>query len=165
MKKKSFTPGALHLQLLKDWQKNLTEHKSSVYSHGAAVRRQHPVIDAKQMAIRGYDLIFKLFPSFNELFITTGSLDTACLFAYLELLIKIDDTNVIYRKGKPCLDYAKEKAATLLAIACLKTRRQEAIETHLEFSKQGISPGGVADLLGVLLFVSQLFCEPLRCHY
>ncbi len=160
-----YTPMELHQQLLSDWQKYLAEHHGDPSSHGAVVRRTFPVVDAKQMASQGYELIFHLLPSFTALFLETGSLDSACLFAYLELLVRVDDTNVLYRKGKPSLDFAKEKAADLLAIHCLQTRREKALNTHQLFSKEGISPGGVADLLGVLLFVGQLFCEPLRCHY
>lgn len=91
--------------------------------------------------------------------------DTVCLFAYLELLIKVDDTNGLYRKGKSGLDYAKQIAAEILMISCLKTRLQQAEKTHHAFSQDGISPGQVADLIAVLWFLGQLFSEQLRCHY
>ncbi len=159
---KGFTPTELHQQLLRDWETNLVGHNANPNSHGASVRRERKVIDAIQMAIQGYDLVFQLLPAFIALFADTKSLDTACLFAYLELLIKIDDTNVLYKKGRLGLDYAKYIAADLLAIPCLKTRKEKALEIHHEFSKEGISPGGVADLIGVLLFLGQLFCEELR---
>lgn len=163
--KNSFTPTELHQQLLKDWQKNLVDHTVDPNSHGANVRRKHNVIDATQMAMRGYDLVFQLLPTFIELFINTKSMDIACLYAYLELMLRVDDTNVLYKKGKSGLDYAKCSAADLLAITCLSTRREKALEIHRTFSKKGISPGGVADLIGVLLFLGQLFCEQFRCHY
>lgn len=137
-------------------------HHGDPESHGAIVRQRYKVVDAKQMAIHGYDLIFQLLPGFISLFIETQSLDTVCLFAYSELLLHMDDTNILYRKGKLALDDAKHKIAELLAVRCLQTRQKKALELHQLFSEAGISPGGVADLLSVLLFLGQLFCDQLR---
>ncbi|WP_454784349.1 triphosphoribosyl-dephospho-CoA synthase [Legionella sp. WA2024007413] len=160
--KKQFTPLEVHQQILKDWPKYLADHLEHPESHGALVRQKYKVIDAKQMAMQGYDLIFQLLPTFISLFIETQSLDTICLFAYSKLLLHVDDTNILHRKGKLGLDYAKEKAAELLAIQCVQTRQKKALELHQLFSKLGISPGGVADLISVLLFLGQLFCDQLR---
>lgn len=161
-KKKQFTPTEVHHQLLKDWPPVLLKHIGDPRSHGAKVRREYEVIDAKQMAIRGYDLIFQLLPHFIALFRDTQSLDTVCLFAYAELLVRIDDTNILFKKGKLGLDYAKSKIAELQAIPCVHHRRHKALELHQLFSEKGISPGGVADLIGILLFLGQIFCVPLR---
>ncbi|KTD09024.1 2-(5''-triphosphoribosyl)-3'-dephosphocoenzyme-A synthase [Legionella gratiana] len=161
-KKKFFTPSDVHLQLLNDWPIPLKNHTGDPGSHGALVRQKYKVIDARQMAMQGYDRIFQLLPAFIELFIETQSLDTVCLFAYAELLMCVDDTNILYKKGKVGLDYAKCKVKELLAISCLQTRRQKALEIHRVFSEIGISPGGVADLISVLLFLGQLFCDSLR---
>lgn len=160
--KKQFTPADVHRQILNDWPRHLEGHLGNPESHGALVRQKFKVIDAKQMAIQGYRLIFQLLPAFISLFIETQSLDTVCLFAYAELLLHMDDTNILHRKGTLGLDYAKCSAAELLAIRCLQTRQKKALECHRIFSEAGISPGGVADLIGVLLFLGQLFCEQLR---
>ncbi|PWY55175.1 triphosphoribosyl-dephospho-CoA synthase [Legionella qingyii] len=159
--KRQFTPMDVHRQILTDWPKYLANHLENPESHGALVRRKYKVIDAKQMAMQGYQLIFQLLPAFISLFIETKSLDTVCLFAYLELLLRMDDTNILHRKGKSGLDYAKCKAAELLAIRCVQTRQTKALELHQHFSELGISPGGVADLISVLLFLGQLFCKQL----
>lgn len=160
--KKQFTPEDVRRQILKDWPRYLVNHYGDPESHGAIVRQRYKVVDAKQMAIHGYDLIFQLLPGFISLFIETQSLDTVCLFAYSELLLHMDDTNILYRKGKLALDDAKHKIAELLAVRCLQTRQKKALELHQLFSEAGISPGGVADLLSVLLFLGQLFCDQLR---
>ncbi|KTD74262.1 triphosphoribosyl-dephospho-CoA synthase [Legionella tucsonensis] len=160
--KMQFTPEDVRRQILKDWPRHLTNHLGHPESHGALVRQKYKVVDAKQMAMHGYDLVFQLLPAFISLFRETRSLDAVCLFAYAELLLHMDDTNILYRKGKPALDYAKNRVAELLAICCLQTRRKKALELHQFFSETGISPGGVADLLSVLLLLGQLFCEPLR---
>ena len=161
----TFSPACLHQQILKDWRLNLIAHRGNLQSHGALVYREYQVVGARQMAIEGYELLFQLLPSFIKLFRETQSIDLICLYAYLELLLKIDDTNILYRKGRCGLDYAKTKAAEILTINCNKLRYQQAVEIHRIFSKEGISPGGVADLIGVLLFLGQLFCEQLQCHY
>ena len=164
-KNERFTPGDLHQQLLKDWPVHFAEHRGNPDSHGATVRREHQVVDARQMAMRGYDKVFDVLPAFMAVFVETQCLDSACLYAYSALLIGVDDTNILYKKGKSGLDYAQRSAGEILAISCLQARRQKALELHHLFSAQGISPGGVADLVGVLLFLGQLFCESLRCHY
>ncbi|KTC90679.1 triphosphoribosyl-dephospho-CoA synthase [Fluoribacter dumoffii] len=160
--KTRFTPADVHQQLLRDWPKHLQLHAGNPDSHGAIVRRQYKVIDAKQMAIQGYAPIFQLLPDFIDIFLNTQSLDFACLFAYIGLLQTMDDTNILYKKGKLGLDYAQAKVRELAVIDCLFTRHQKATELHRLFSKAGISPGGVADLIGLLLFLGQLFCKPLR---
>lgn len=79
--KKHFSPLDVHQQLLKDGPHHLEKHSGNPNSHGALVLREYKVTDAKQMAIRGYDLIFQLLPTFITLFSDPLSLDTACLFA------------------------------------------------------------------------------------
>ncbi|KTD55338.1 triphosphoribosyl-dephospho-CoA synthase [Legionella quateirensis] len=162
--KTSFTQMELYEQLIKDWRNSLQKHRNN-NGNGALVRSKYSVVDARQMAINGYEPIFELCSSFTTLFTKTQSLDHCCLFAYLVLLTKIDDTNVLFRKGMEGLNFAKMKAHELLDIECINRRQQEALKTHALFSREGISPGGVADLMSVLLFISQLFCEPLLCHY
>lgn len=159
-----FSHTDLYHQLLKDWNIILQQHKTQ-NSHGALVRQKYKVVDARQMAINGYELLFEMLTSFTAFFEETKSLDRSCLFAYLLLLTKIDDTNVLFRKGRDGLNFAKMKAQEILSIDCLEMRHQKAMKTHQLFSQEGISPGGVADLISVLLFIGQLFCEPLLCHY
>lgn len=164
-KTRFFSAAKLHEQLLRDWQLALAEHQPSPHSHGALVRNQFKVMDAKQMAAQGYELPFHILESFISLFLQTKSINTICLFAYLELLIRVDDTNILYRKGLEGLAYAKKSAAKILAVPCPESQFQQALSLHHLFSQQGISPGGVADLLALMLFLGQLFCEPLQCHY
>lgn len=160
-----FTPAALHQQLLEDWKYILSSHALDAESHGSRVRKKMTIVDARGMAVSGYGVLFQLLPSFIALYQETNSIDSICLFAYLHLLIEVDDTNVLYRKGHRGLQYARKKAKDLLTVSCKQAQQQQAIALHHDFSKQGISPGGVADLMVVLLFLSQLFCEALLCHY
>jgi triphosphoribosyl-dephospho-CoA synthetase len=163
--KPQFTQIEFYQQLIKDWQACLQQHNLDANSNGSKVRRVHKVIDARQMAIEGYHLVFQLLASFITIFKESKCLNRSCLFAYLSLLTSIDDTNVLFRKGEAGLNFAKKKAQEMLSMDCLESRQQQAIKVHKLFSEEGISPGGVADLMGVLLFIGQLFYEPLLCHY
>jgi triphosphoribosyl-dephospho-CoA synthetase len=162
--KKQFTPSDFHHRLIYDWEKTLMSHYSHPNSHGSQVSKEYVVIGAKEMAMQGYKIIFQILDSFLRLFEETGSLDICCLYAYAEILHQIDDTNILYRKGLSGLKYAKQQAKKLLSIDCLLERHRLGHLLHQEFSEQYISPGGVGDLIGVLLFVGQLFCEKLKCH-
>lgn len=126
------------------------------------MRKRYQVIDARHMAMRGYDIIFRILPCFLSLFLKTKSLNAVCLFAYSKLLLHLDDTNVLYRRGKNALDFAQCQVKELMSIQCLQARQKRGGELHQLFSSAGISPGGVADLIGVLLFLGQLFCEEFR---
>lgn len=160
--KKQFTPEELQHQIFIDWSRHLENHHENPESHGSLVRKRYQVIDARHMAMRGYDIIFRILPCFLSLFLKTKSLNAVCLFAYSKLLLHLDDTNVLYRRGKNALDFAQCQVKELMSIQCLQARQKRGGELHQLFSSAGISPGGVADLIGVLLFLGQLFCEEFR---
>ena len=56
------------------------------------------------------------------------------------------------------------KIELILSPSILKELREVISRPKFGFSEQQISPGGVGDLIGVLLWVGQLFNESLRCH-
>ena len=160
--KPAFTPLDLHYQIIHDWEETLANHALSEGSHGSQVYQKHQIVGAKQMAMQGYGIVFNLLGSFIELYQKGESLDACCLYAYAVLLADIDDTNILYRKDLAGMDFAKQKAKQLLLIDCVHERRLVALTIHNEFASQHISPGGVGDLIAVLLFVGQLFHAPLQ---
>ena len=135
-----------------------------VYEQYQSCVENSAIIGAKEMAIQGYPIIFHILASFLRIFNETGSLDKSCLYAYAELLCHIDDTNIIYRKDLSGLNYAQQQAKKILLIDCLEERHRYGLSVHQLFSEHQISPGGVGDLIAMLLFVGQLFSEKLRCH-
>jgi len=162
--KQQFTPDDLQRQLISDWQQTLAQHDTDLRSHGSKVASQYAIVGAKAMAMQGYGIIFQLLTPFITLYHKTQSLDVSCLYAYAKLLYHIDDTNILFRKNMEGLIYAKQFAKDILELACLQARYHYSLEVHQLFSRQQISPGGVGDLIGVLLMVGQLFSESLRCH-
>ncbi len=177
-----FSPEELHQKIMSDWQKILNKHQPETNSHGSIISKKlfckniindnnndhghnQKIITAKEMAIQGYPIVFELLPDFIDLFHTHNSLSIPSLNAYLHLLCHIDDTNILYRKGPEGLKKAKQKAQKILLTSCKETQKQEAVLLHQLFSSERISPGGVGDLIGVLIFLSQLFSEKIQCHY
>lgn len=156
---RSFTPANLHQQLLNDRQIILTNLNTSVFA-----RKEFAISEVKQVSIRVFELIFQLLPAFIALYKKTQSMDAICLFAYLELLARVDDTHVLLHQGRFALDFAQKVAGEILAIECIETRFLHAQEAHYAFSQKGISPREIANLLVILLFLGQLFCEQLLCH-
>jgi triphosphoribosyl-dephospho-CoA synthase len=153
-------PQNLHGQLIRDWAHFLQYHQTQ-----AAIARDAKVLtDATQMAREGYWVVFEFFSRFISLYEKTRSLDDCCLYAYGYLLWHIDDTNILHRCGWDGLMGAKKHAYALLEESCLVLRRHKALKLHDLFSSQRISPGGVGDLIAVLLFIGQLFHQGLRCH-
>ena len=160
--KRAFTPLDLHHQIIHDWEKILSKHRLNSASHGSKVYKKHKINGAKQMAMQGYAIVFRILGSFMALFEKVESLDVACLYAYAALLADIDDTNILYRKDIAGMDFAKQQAKKMLFIDCLQERHLFALKLHKDFSAQQISPGGVGDLIAALLFVGQLFSDKLR---
>ena len=162
--KREFTPLDLHHQLIHDWEETLAKHPLNSTSHGSEVYKKYKITGAKQMAMQGYEIVFRILGSFIALFETVDSLDVGCLYAYASFLAEIDDTNILYRKDIVGMDFAKQQAKKMLLIDCVEERRLFALQLHNDFSYHQISPGGVGDLIAVLLFVGQLFSEKLRLH-
>jgi triphosphoribosyl-dephospho-CoA synthase len=164
----SFSTEELHMQMKSDWQVSLENHQGNEKSNGNHVLKalaDKKIIGAKEMAILGYPLVFKKLSDFIEFFDEHKCMNRSGLYIYLYLLTNIDDTNILHRKGWETLQLAKEKAHNILKVSCVKEREKQAIQLHHYFSKQGISPGGVGDLMGVFIFLGQLFSETMRCHY
>lgn len=159
------TYALLQQQFIADWQKSLLLHQLPLQSHGAKVRDHYKIVDALTHASQGYPIIFEVLATFTALYHQTLSLNISGLYAYLKFLIAIDDTTVLYRQGQQGLVFAKNRARLLLDIACFDKRERKAIQVHQLFSQQGISPGGVADLIVGLIFIAQLGSASLQCHY
>ena len=159
-----FTPIDLHHQLIHDWQETLARHSINHLSHGAQVEKKYNIVGARKMAMQGYEIIFHILDNFILLFNAMNSLDIACLYAYAKLLATIDDTNILYRKNLCGLNFAKQEATKILLIENIEERHKYALHVHNIFSEQQISPGGVGDLIAVLIFIGQLFNEKLRWH-
>ncbi len=137
------------------WADFLTHHHRNHISHGRDVVKKYAVNGAKEMAIDGYQVVFDIFRKLRALNIT-HSIHFG-VYAYCLLLLKIDDTNVLHRVQKDGLTYAREQVANILTLTNNEARVEQAKQLHQLFTSKNISPGGVADLLGFLYFLKQIF--------
>lgn len=74
------------------------------------------------------------------------------LLTYQRLLLTIDDINILYRTGPEGLEFARYHVQQGICQNNREKSIQKAIELHQLFSKKNISPGGVADMLGLIYF-------------
>lgn len=145
-----------HIQqeIIEFWSHYLKNHHKNTNTHGSKVKQKYGVADAKQMAIEGYQTIFEIY---NSLIALQDDKLFFGLLSYQRLLLEIDDINILYRVGPGGLAFARHCISQEISVHDRETSILAALETHLLFSQKNISPGGVADMLSVLYFLTYLF--------
>lgn len=130
-----------------------------VPSHGQQVAARYGLSGARGEAIRGFPAVFGIaLPALRDALATGMDSERAQLHAFFTLLTAVADTNVVYRGGSVALDRLQRGAAEFIAGGSVFAAgwRQRAEALHRRCSRQGISPGGCADLLAAAWFVHQL---------
>lgn len=156
---KIFDRHALHKAIINDWATYLSLHHRNDNTHGNMVRKQYAIADAKQLAINGYDCVFQLFDELSHIAETDKTFFG--LLAYQRLLQCIDDINIVWRTGREGLAYARQQTSKAISADDREASIENALQLHQRFSQQNISPGGVADMLGVLFFLQRVFSGDL----
>ena len=119
-------------------------------THGHAVCGRYQAEGARGEALSGFQSVLRaVLPHLRR---RSGTLEQRGLWALVELMATVADTNVLYRGGAPALRELAQQAAVLLELP------PEKLEETLsgwdaELSARGISPGGCADLLAVGFFL------------
>lgn len=91
-------------------------------------------------------------PAFRQALESGLDRNSAGLRALLQLIAKVEDTNLYHRGGQAGADFAKAQAAALLPHP---TQAQlEALDDT--FIEKNLSPGGCADLLAITYFLDSL---------
>lgn len=144
---------------IKQWKKPLEEHDTLIAKSRQYQREKHNIKGAKDLAIDGYSIVFDYFDEFIYDY-KHNSLDIAVINAYVYLMQNMDDTNILNRCGYDTLIYAKNRSKDLLN--CQSTELlNKAVSVHREFSLANISPGGVADMIALLLLLGQYYHKDL----
>ena len=91
-------------------------------------------------------------PAFREALESDLDRNSAGLRALLQLIAKVEDTNLYHRGGQAGADFAKAQAAALLP--CPTQAQLEALDDA--FIERNLSPGGCADLLAITYFLDSL---------
>jgi len=118
--------------------------KAAEQTHGSIVLKKHGAGGARQEALSG-------FPTARygaKILAETGDGHTA----FLSLLLRCEDTNLLYRGGKEGLDFARDWASRVLN-APAELRPSLLKEMDEAFISRNLSPGGTADLLALSLFL------------
>lgn len=116
-------------------------------THGARAAKQYKVKGALQNAREGYPQLFKEWlPYYRSI---KGS-ENALQKLLLRIIADLDDTNILYRKGPAGAAKARKMAAE-----CLQNPKRITTMEDL-FVREGISPGGSADMLALTVLADFL---------
>jgi triphosphoribosyl-dephospho-CoA synthase len=128
-------------------------------SHGAVVQRRYGSGGARVEAAAGFPSALRIgLPAYRTALARTQCPQQAAVQCFFALMAALEDTNLLWRGGRQGLDFAREAAATFLARGGVHAQdwQSQAQALHAEFVARRLSPGGSADLLGVVLFLESL---------
>lgn len=124
-------------------------------SHGDRMRRQHGAGGARAEAAAGFPTVRTCgLPALRQ----PLSRNAARVHSFFAMLETADDTTLLYRGGAAGRDFARTAARdfNLRGGATAPDWAARAEAAHRDFSKRGLSAGGVADLLAAALFLDEL---------
>lgn len=116
---------------------------------------KYGLLGARGEAARGYPAVFEIgLPEIKKALADNLSLEHAAIQVLLKIIVAIDDSNVIGRKGITYLQESQSFAEKVLQSGAMRTTRgRELIEKYDQWCiKERISHGGAADLMAVVLF-------------
>ena len=158
---KSVTPEALGAVIADKWGADIlaTSHTKaySNFSHGQQVESKYGVHGARHEAVTGFPAAKHYgLPAYRKALQETKCHESAAVQALFAMMAHLDDTNILWRAGKPGLHYVKSISRDFLGLGgvCAAGWKSRATEIHHAFVQKNLSPGGAADLLGVTLFMN-----------
>ncbi len=124
----------------------------SAKTHGEVVYLRYGVGGARQEVEEGLPAVFDVgLPLLNG-YVSKGiSMKEACLRTLVGLLGFVEDTNVLFRKGREGLLWMREKVSRLDVGGLDFVGNLRLLDE--EFTREGISPGGTADILTLVIFL------------
>lgn len=119
-------------------------------SHGHQAQKLYGSSGARGEAAAGFPTVQKALPILEEALAQGRGPDAAGLKTLLFLMAELSDTNVLYRAGQEGLDKIRQTARDLLS----RDIPENELKSFCSFmNRQGISPGGSADLLALCFFL------------
>jgi triphosphoribosyl-dephospho-CoA synthase len=128
-------------------------------SHGSRAVRAHGVPGAREVAARGFPLLFRVALPVLDLTVSEvidhEDVPVQCLFA---IMAELDDTNLLHRGGREGLAFVKGEASAFLESGGIAHPqwRERALALHEACIARRLSPGGAADMLAAACFVRRL---------
>jgi len=133
--------------------------EAALLSHGLSVARRYGSGGARQEAASGFPAALEVgLPAYRQALAATGDGELAAVQALFALIAELEDTNLLWRGGRPGLAHGRQAAAGFLAAGGVLAAdwRAHAAAIDRDFVARNLSPGGSADLLGVTLFLAEL---------
>ena len=137
----------------------LASSKTINNSHGAVVQRRYGSGGARAEAAAGFPSAINIgLPAYRTALARTQCPQQAAVQCFFTLMAELEDTNLLWRGARQGLNFAREAATTFLDEGGVYTNgwQGRAQALHTEFVSRRLSPGGSADLLGVVLFLQAL---------
>lgn len=126
---------------------------------GRRIRREHGLRGILGEAAAGFPAAKAGLEALEAALEAEASLEEAGVSALLELIARVEDTNLVARGGLEGWRWAADRARALLAEGPVP--RREAVEAlDREFIARNLSPGGCADLLAMVYLL--WFCRERR---
>ena len=116
---------------------------------------RYGLLGARGEAAKGYPTVFDIgLPELKKALMENLSLEHAAIQVLLKIIMVLDDSNVIGRKGIAYLQESQSFAEKVLQTGAMRTESGRAlIEKYDQWCiKERISHGGAADLMAVVLF-------------
>ena len=118
-------------------------------THGAEVRKNFKVGGALENARRAYPELFSDWLPYCR---SHEGDPYCCHKTLLRIMSTLDDTNILHRRGAEGLARAKSEAARLLD----DFSESSLSSLNRDFIREGISPGGSADMLSLTIFIDSI---------
>ncbi len=118
-------------------------------THGAEARKSFKVVGALENARRAYP---ELFSDWLPYCLSHEGDPYSCHKTLLRIMSILDDTNILHRRGAEGLARAKSEAARLLD----DFSESGLSSLNRDFIREGISPGGSADMLSLTIFMESI---------
>ncbi len=118
-------------------------------THGAEAKRSFKVSGALENARGAYP---ELFADWLPYYSSLEGDPYRCHKTLLRIMSTLDDTNILHRRGAEGLALAKSEAARLLG----DFSESGLSSLNQNFIREGISPGGSADMLSLAIFIDSI---------
>ncbi len=128
----------------------------SASTHGDSIYLQCGAKGIRGEALKGFSLVFSLLERSNDF-------ETKNIDYLLQLMAKLDDTTIIYKKGIEGLHDVQDQVKAFLLTGGIIENKEQYIRLSDTLKKQGISPGGSSDLLVVRMIFDRLKHLMIQC--
>lgn len=131
-------------------------------THGEILFQKYGIRGIRGEALNGFpSLAYVGIPAMKKAVREQPDLNAAKLYVLLSLMSSLTDTNILTRAGFEALDGVKKQAGKFLnRYAVINADAIHELEQmNREYIRRNISPGGSADLLAAVLFLTDYLAE------